>query len=214
MKIIIYVGMVLVLFGNLACESKLEPKMKSKVKFEKEEPILEKKIRPPFHDECSGSNYTAKLDGIEGEDIYEFTISLFDKNEKLIKRESLDLPNSLSSINKCTKDYVEIRLACGGQCYSEIFVFRDDRESMQFYFSQTVHNSDHLIAHIRNESFDTIIVQSIYSSEEQHFILKDFDFGLYFEPIDNIWVHDDLISLKYKSTSGKLVEIESKLKID
>ena len=78
-------------------------------------------------------------------------------DERQINRvEVLNIPVDRSSIHRCEEDYVSVDFACGGPCYSEIFVFTDvTRPNEQYSYVQFIENHPNLITHIEKEEFES-----------------------------------------------------------
>ncbi|MFA7272640.1 MAG: hypothetical protein WC044_02165 [Crocinitomicaceae bacterium] len=149
-------------------------------------------------DHCDDSNYSAVLeeDKTKGNDSCIIRINQVGK--AIDKSEILNVPADRSSINYCEKDYVVVGFACGGPCYSQVFVFTDGREKKQFDYGQKVSNNPNLIAHLRNEEFEKLIIHNFKNGKE--LIIQNPDINwMQYGQMDTIYTTGNDLKLEYQT---------------
>jgi len=190
---------------------------KLKSKNQKSEETLDYKTdRTPFLiDYCNNLNYNAVLeeDINKGNDtcILRITSS---KNE-IIKLENLNLPIYRSSFTYCEKEYVIVGSTCGGSCYSEVFIFLDNRKNRQFYYCQKISNNSNLIAHIKNEEFKNLIIHNLKNDKELTINIPDNNWMNYGQ-MDTLFASGNNLIIEYQTEKNqikkKIISIDEILK--
>jgi hypothetical protein len=166
-------------------------------------------------DNCDNSNYSAALeeDKTKGNDSCILRINAVGK--AIDKIEILNVPADRSSINYCEKEYVVVGFACGGPCYSQVFVFTDGRENKQFDYGQKISNNPNIIAHIRNEEFEKLIIHNLNNGKEQIVENPDINWMQYGQ-MDTMYIAGNTLKLEYqtvnKQTKKKSISLNDILK--
>ena len=166
-------------------------------------------------DHCDNSIYSAALeeDKTKGNDSCILRINQVGKtNDKI---EILNVPADRSSINYCDKDYVVVGFASGGPGYSQVFVFTDGRENKQFDYGQKISNNPNIIAHIRNEEFEKLIIHNLNNGKEQIVENPDINWMQYGQ-MDTMYIAGNTLKLEYqtvnKQTKKKSISLNDILK--
>ncbi len=149
----------------------------------------------------------------KGNDSCVLRIRTLDK--KMIKIETLNVPVDRSSITNCEKDYVIVESSCGGPCYSKLFVFTDNRKNKQFDYCQNVSNNTNIIAHIKNEEFERLIIHNLKNGKEQIVQNPDINWMQYGQ-MDKMYIAGNTLKLEYqtvnKQTKKKSISLNDILK--
>jgi hypothetical protein len=115
------------------------------------------------------------------------------------------------SINYCEKDYVVVGFACGGPCYSQVFIFTDNRENKQFDYGQRISNNSNIIAHIKDEEFEKLIIHNFKNGKELIVNNSDIDW-MYYGQMDTLYLLGSTLKLEYqtenKQTKKKSVSLK------
>ena len=166
-------------------------------------------------DNCDNSNYSAALeeDKTKGNDSCILRINAIDK--AIDKIEILNIPADRSSINYCEKEYVVVGFACGVPCYSQVFVFTDNREKKQFDYGQKISSNPNIIAHIKNEEFERLIIHNLKNGKEQRIQNHDINWMQYGQ-MDTMYIAGNTLKLEYqtfnKQTKKKSISLNDILK--
>jgi hypothetical protein len=149
-------------------------------------------------DNCDNSNYSAVLeeDKTKGKETCILRINLVGRgNDKI---EMLNVPADKSSINYCEKDYVVVGFGCGGPCYSQVFVFTDESEKKQFDYGQKITNNPNIIAHIRNEEFEKLIIHNLKNGKE--LIIENPEINwMQYGQMDTMYITRNNLKLEYQT---------------
>lgn len=109
----------------------------------------------------------------------------------------------MSRISCCNELYTMVSFACGGPCYSEVFVFTTDgRPDEQYAYGQKVKNNPNIIAHIRNEEFEKLILHNFKNNKEMVVDISEnpiYNFG----QMDSMIMKNDTIILHYATENEK-----------
>ena len=167
-------------------------------------------------DHCENALFSAVLeeDKTKGND--SCIVRIDSRDKKINKIEILNVPANKSSINYCGNDFVVIGFGCGGPCYSQIFVFTDNRESKQFGYSQAVSNNPNIIAHLKDEKFNRIYIYNLITDEEVSLDISDNNAMLNYGHMDTLYIKDNKLFMEYqannKQTKKKSISIEKIMK--
>jgi hypothetical protein len=151
-------------------------------------------------DHCDNEKYSAVLeeDKTKGNDTCILRINPAGNGAEIV--ELLNVPVDRCSINYCEEEYVVVGFACGGPCYSQIFVFTDGRENKQFTFGQKIANNPSLIAHIRNEEFEKLILHNFKNGKE--LIVQNPDISwMQYGQMDTLYITGNELKLEYQTES-------------
>ncbi|MDI1255964.1 MAG: hypothetical protein PSV16_07665 [Flavobacterium sp.] len=152
---------------------------------------------------CENSNFTSVLEEIpnRSSNAYKITITS-KKGEKKITK-ILDTRPTMSQINYCNDLYTVVGFPCGGPCYSQVFIFTDkNRPVEQYDYAQEVKNNQNIIAHIKNEEFEKLIIHNFLNSKELIVDIPDSNFWNYGQ-MDSMLVRKDNLVLYYVSVKKK-----------
>ncbi|XOV68696.1 MAG: hypothetical protein ACFHU9_05840 [Fluviicola sp.] len=154
-------------------------------------------------DHCDNDNYSATLeeDKLKGNDSCILRIN--SRDQKINKIKILNVPADKSSINYCEDDYVVVGFACGGPCYSHVFVFTDEGKNKQFAYSQRISNNPNIIAHIRNEEFETLIIHNLKTHKEINVDISDNNAELNYGHMDTLYMKQNKLFIQYPTTENQ-----------
>lgn len=157
-------------------------------------------------DQCNNAFFSAVLenDKTKGSDTCILKINLIDKKKDQF--ELLHVPADMSSIDYCEKDYVAVGYACGGPCHSRVFVFTDHRKTQKFDYAQRIRNSTHLIAYIKNEDFEKLIVHNLENGKEAVIDIADNNAALNYGRMDTMYMKQNELFIKYPTTENKIIK--------
>lgn len=174
----------------------------------------EKRFRDSLYTRES-DNYISKLEEIPNRDsnAYKLTISL--KNGDKLFAKILNTRPQASMINYCTDLYTVVGFSCGGPCYSQVFVFTDkNRPTEQYSYAQRVIEYPNIIAHIKDEEFEKLIVHNFNNGKELKIDISDGHL-INYGHMDTMYIAKNDLVLIYpsnKKLKKKIVNIESILK--
>lgn len=186
-----------------ACNSSLENKNGITQVESFKEPEITASNRTVFLiDHCDNENINAQLeeDLTKGKDTCILRIN--SAKHKVLKVEKLNIPVDRSSIYRCEKEYVVVGFACGGPCYSEIFIFTDTRTNKQFSYSQKVSNNKDIIAHIENEEFEKLLITNIKNNKELSIDISDNNWMNYGH-LDTLFMTSTNLNIEYQTKNNK-----------
>jgi hypothetical protein len=166
--------------------------------------------------ECNCELYTSVLEEDTLKDSSAFVLTIKNSDGTIKKRSILDVRPRMSGIDYCNDYYTVIGFPCGGPCYSQVFVFtQNNRPDEQFSYSQRIYNMPELIAYIRNEEFENLIVHNFNNGKELIIDISDNNW-LNFGQMDSMYMNqNDLIMLytdKDEAARTKSVNLEVILK--
>lgn len=163
-----------------------------------------------YHCECS--SFASELEEIPGRntDAYKLTIRSKKGNYKFTK--ILDTRPEMSQIDYCNDLYTVVGFACGGPCFTRVFVFTDkSRPNEQYGYPREVKNNPNIIAHIKDEEFEKLIIHNFSNSKELTVDISD-DIVLPYGQIDSLVFNKDYLSLYYISDKNKKITKRINLK--
>ena len=194
---------------NNASTSKKENRLTDSTKQKSIE--LEKKFLDSIYD-CENSKFSSVLEEIPNRntDAYKLTITSKDGKNKIIK--ILDTRPTMSKIDYCNDLYTVVGFACGGPCYSRVFVFTDkNRPIEQYAYTQEVKNNPNIIAHIKDEEFEKLIIHNFLNSKELKVDISDANL-LNYGQMDSLLIKKDNLILYYSSKKNKKITKKINLK--
>jgi hypothetical protein len=102
---------------------------------------------------------------------------------------------------------------CGGPCYSQVFIFTDNKRPIEQYnYSQKIKNNQNIIAHIKNEQFEKLIIHNFFNSKELIVDISDSNLWNYGQ-MDSMLVKKNNLILYYKSvkktSKSKTIDLKS-----
>ncbi|MBI1836745.1 MAG: hypothetical protein HYR91_05715 [Flavobacteriia bacterium] len=212
----IYPILLTLLLISCSCQNKLEgkkinkaisPIQKSEIKPNEIEQIeiSEQHFRDSLYNRES-KHYISKLEEIPNTDsnAYKLTISL--KNGEKLFSKVIDTRPQASQINYCNDLYTVVGFACGGPCYSQVFVFTDENRPMEQYdYGQKVKNNPNFIAHIRDEEFKELVIHNFKNSKELVVDISDNNFWNYGQ-MDSIIMKDKNLFIYYINEKQEAIE--------
>lgn len=154
-------------------------------------------------DHCENDHYSAVLeeDKLRGNDSCILRIN--SRDQKINKIEILNVPTDKSSINYCEDDYVAVGFACGGPCYSRVFIFTDERKNKQFDYCQKISNNSNVIAHIRNEEFETLLVYNLKTDKEISIDISDNNAEMNYGHMDTMYMEQNKLFIEYPTSENQ-----------
>jgi len=174
----------------------------------------EKRFRDSLYNRESDS-YISKLEEIPNKDSNAYKLTISSKNGKKAFTKILNTRPERSMINYCTDLYTVVGFSCGGPCYSQVFVFTDkNRPIEQYTYAQRVIEHPNIIAHIKDEEFEKLIVHNFNNGKELKIDISDGHLMNYGHMDTMYIVKNDLVVI-YPSNNKlkkKIVNIESILK--
>lgn len=199
----------LVLFLLVSCRNK-----------EKFEDLADKKVIATvqkdsvvFVNDCDSDSFVSILE--ENQNLKEdaFVLAIKSKDGSTKKVVALDVPPSLSHIEYCTEDYVVVDFACGGPCYSQVFIFtKEDRPNEQFSYPQRVYSHPNIIVHIEKEEFENLIIHNFDNGKDLTVFIKDSD-PLNCGHLDTLFIKKNKIIMEYTSANNtskkRIVDLKS-----
>lgn len=148
---------------------------------------------------CENEWFYSKLEELPDRDSNAYRITISSKKGNWKKTSELDVRPRASRMNYCNELYTVVGFSCGGPCYSQVFVFTDpNRPNEQYDFGQPVNNAPHLIAHIEDEEFETLILHNFRNGNELEVDISDgnpYNYG----HMDSILVKGKNVILFYPS---------------
>jgi len=152
---------------------------------------------------CECEQFISKLEEIPDKDSNAYRITITSTDGAWEKSKLINTRPEMSRITRCNKLYTTVSFACGGPCYSELFVFTEqDRPDEQYGYTQLVKNSPNIISHIRNEEFEKLILHNFTNSREMTVNISDA--GLYnYGQMDSMILKNNNVILYYATETGK-----------
>lgn len=161
---------------------------------------------------CESSKFISVLEEIPNRDSDAYKLTITPKNGKSKIVKVLDIRPAMSQIHYCNDLYTEVGFACGGPCYSRVFIFTDkDRPNEQYVYSQKVKNNPNVIAHIKDEEFEKLIIHNFLNSKELIVDISDANF-LNHGQMDSLLITKDNLVLYYLSDKNKNITKRINLK--
>lgn len=152
---------------------------------------------------CESTNFISVLEEIPNRNSNAYKITIIPKNGKDKITKILDTRPEMSKIKYCNDLYTVVGFSCGGPCYSQVFVFTDkNRPTEQYSYVQKVKNNPNIIAHIKNEEFEKLIIHNFLNSKELIVDLSDINRWNYGQ-MDSILIKKDKLILYYLTVNNK-----------
>lgn len=215
----IYLAFLLLLFLSCQNNSKQDNNPStSRKNNSSSNPIKQNKIefKKKFSDsiyKCENSNFISELEEISNRnsDSYKLTITTKNGKNKII--EILDTRPTMSKIDYCNDLYTVVGFPCGGPCYSRVFVFTDkNRPIEQYAYAQQVKNNKNIIAHIKDEEFEKLIIHNFSNSKELIVDISDANL-LNYGQMDSLVSTKNNLVLYYSSNKNKNIVKKVKIKM-
>jgi hypothetical protein len=151
------------------------------------------------------AHFVSKLEEIPNRDsnAYKLTIASRDGKKRISK--ILNTRPQMSRISYCNDLYTAVGFPCGGPCYTDIFVLTDGSKTKQFQFSQRISNKPNLIAHIKEEDFQTLRIHNLINDKELRIDISDC-FHLNYTQMDTLYVLQNKLYIEYPNTTYKTVK--------
>jgi hypothetical protein len=94
-------------------------------------------------------------------------------------------------------------------------VFTDNREKKQFDYGQKISSNPNIIAHIKNEEFERLIIHNLKNGKEQ--IIQNHDINwMQYGQMDTMYIAGNTLKLEYqtfnKQTKKKSISLNDILK--
>ncbi|RZK11580.1 MAG: hypothetical protein EOO46_06230 [Flavobacterium sp.] len=166
-----------------------------------------------FVNDCSSSSFISVLE--ENQKLKEngSVLTIKSKDGSIKKVDTLNVRPTLSNINYCTEDYVVVGFACGGPCYSQVFIFtKEDRPNEQFSYPQRVYSHPNIIVHIEKEEFENLIIHNFDNGKDLTVFIKDSD-PLDYGHLDTLFIKKNKIIMEYTSANNtskkRIVDLKS-----
>jgi len=210
------IALCLVVLLLISCSPKEKSKGFDKIPSTKKETAAVQTDSMVFVNNCSSNSFISSLEENTKVEDHAFILTIASKDGKMRKVDTLDVRPSLSHIEYCTEDYVVVGFACGGPCYSQVFIFtQEDRPNEQFTYSQRVYANPNIITHIENEEFEKLIVHNLKNGKELKVFLEDSDL-LSYGHMDTLFMIKNKLVMEYTNVKDQLkkrvVNLESILK--
>lgn len=152
---------------------------------------------------CESTNFISVLEEIPNRNSNAYKITIISKNGKDKITKILDTRPEMSKIKYCNDLYTVVGFSCGGPCYSQVFVFTDkNRPTEQYSYVQKVKNNPNIIAHIKNEEFEKLIIHNFLNSKELIVDLSDINRWNYGQ-MDSILIKKDKLILYYLTVNNE-----------
>lgn len=199
-----------ILFLFIACSSNIKSEKKIDVDITNREQSNDSIV---FINQCSNDYFTAILQEKPNLDSNAFVLTIESKDGLKKKVHILNVRPNKSQINYCTIDYIVIGFPCGGHCYSQVFVFNiENRPTEQYCYVQRVYNNANIIAYIKNEEFEKLLVHNFENGKELEVDISD-NILINYRLMDTLYMIKDKLVLKYtskdKKTIKKIVDLKS-----
>ncbi len=151
------------------------------------------------------THFISKLEEIPNRDsnAYKLTISSRDGKKRISK--ILNTRPQMSRISYCNDLYTAVGFPCGGPCYSDVFVLTDGSKTKQFQYSQLISNKPNLIAHIKEEDFQTLRIHNLINDKELLIDISDC-FHLNYAQMDTLYVLQNKLYIEYSNTTYKTIK--------
>jgi hypothetical protein len=162
---------------------------------------------------CESNKYIYILEEISNRNTNAYRITITSKKEKTKITKILDTRPKMSQINYCNDLYAVVGFPCGGPCYSQVFIFTDNKRPIEQYnYSQKIKNNQNIIAHIKNEQFEKLIIHNFFNSKELIVDISDSNLWNYGQ-MDSMLVKKNNLILYYKSvkktSKSKTIDLKS-----
>jgi hypothetical protein len=159
-----------------------------------------------FISECSNEHFIAILQQKRNLLNNTFVLTIKSKDGLKKKVHVLNVRPNKSQIDYCTDDYVVIGFPCGGPCYSQIIVFnRENRPIEQYSYVQRVYNNANIIAYIKNEEFEKLIIHNFANGKELEVDISD-NILINYGQMDTLYMIKDKLALQYNSKDKKSIK--------
>ncbi|NUY82205.1 hypothetical protein HUK80_14975 [Flavobacterium sp. MAH-1] len=163
-------------------------------------------------DSCTNENYRSILREIPDRSTNAYELTITSKNHKLQLNTFLDVRPKMSRITYCNDLCTVVGFACGGPCYSRVFVFTDkNRPQEQYEYAVQAKNSINFISHIEDEDFEHLIIRNLSNSKTMTVDVPDMNLWVYGQP-DSIIVKKQILMLYYQAKNQKQVSKRVSLK--
>lgn len=165
----------------------------------------EKRFRDSLYNRES-DNYISKLEEIPDRDSNAYKLTITFKNSKKQFSKILNTRPRASLINYCNDLYTVVGFSCGGPCRSQVFVFTDEnRPTEQYDYAQSVVNYPNIIAHIKNEEFERLIVHNFDNGKE--LVIENPDLDLFhYGQMDTLFIEGEALKIEYLTDKMKTVK--------
>ncbi len=172
---------------------------------------IEKKFFNSIYN-CESKNFVSVLEEIPNRDTNAYKLTIASKNGKDRIIKVLDTRPTMSKIDYCNDLYTVVGFACGGPCFTRVFVFTDrNRPNEQFAYPQEVKNNPNFIAHIKDEEFEKLIIHNFSNSKELIVDISD-AILLNYGQMDSLLIRKDNLVLYYESIKNKSIVKKVNLK--
>ena len=157
-------------------------------------------------------NYISKLEEIPNRESNAYKLTIISKNKKSVITKILNARPGMSKIDYCTDLYTVVSFSCGGPCYSQVYVFTNPkRNNEQFDYGQSIINNSKLIAHIKDEEFENLIIHNLMNNKELIIDISDNNWQNYGQ-MDSLIFKNDNLKLFYQSHEEKQLKKTINLK--
>lgn len=162
----------------------------------------EKRFRDSLYNRES-DNYISKLEEIPDIDSNAYRLTISSKNGKKQFSKILNTRPKGSLINYCNDYYTVVGFSCGGPCFSQVFVFTDERRPIEQYdYAHSVTGYPNIIAHIKNEEFEKLIVHNFDNDKEIIVDNPDINFMNYGQ-MDTMYIIGKELKIEYRTEKYK-----------
>jgi len=152
---------------------------------------------------CENNEYISVLEEIPNRNSNAYKLTIISKKVKSKFTKILDTRPKMSQIDECNDLYTEVGFPCGGPCYSRVFVFTDkNRPIEQYDYVQEVKNNPKIIAHIKNEKFEKLIMHNFSNNKELTIDISNANFFNYGQ-MDSLIIKKNILFLYYISNQKK-----------
>ncbi|VXC33812.1 hypothetical protein FLAVO9AF_840018 [Flavobacterium sp. 9AF] len=152
---------------------------------------------------CENNKFISELEEIPNRNSNAYKITITSKNGQNKITKLLDTPPRMSHINYCNELYTVVGFPCGGPCYSRVFIFTDkNRPNEQYSYSQKIENNQNIIAYIKDEVFEKLIIHNFLNSKELIVDISDSNMWNYGQ-MDSILVKKNNLILYYECDNKK-----------
>lgn len=163
---------------------------------------VEKRFRDSLYNRES-DNYISKLEEIPDIDSNAYRLTISSKNSEKHFSKILNTRPKASLINYCNDYYTVVGFSCGGPCYSQVFIFTDERRPIEQYdYTQSVTGYPNIIAHTKNEEFEKLIVHNFDNDKEIVVDNPDINFMNYGQ-MDTMYIIGKELRIEYRTEKDK-----------
>lgn len=150
-----------------------------------------------LRDECSTVSYRSVLEENTSLHTDAYTLTITHQASKRTAVHTLDLPPGRANIHQCNETQTVIGYPCGGPCYALMVVFsKENRPVERYFYAQPIGSAPHLLAHIANEQFDSLIVHNFRNSKEMKIDIAD-GLGFNYGHMDTLYLKKNELCLEY-----------------